>query len=236
MAINFPNTPTTGDTFTENSVLYTWDGEKWTANKGSADLYVEKTGDTMTGDLTAPVVKAVDHMEGVYSTVGFTITGLTTFDIFDVPVPAWCNKIEIDFQDWYSKATGSGYIQLLNNDAAFTTNPVGSRNHLTWGDAFIGTQTNYRDSQDQAVIYGIDADVGQGGSFVINMADEYEPGGKWRCNYTGSGVYQTPTALTGWAHYGQWLATGTDRPNRLVIASNNQFAFAACVGRVRLYN
>jgi hypothetical protein len=58
--LNFPDTtgqPIDGSfTFEENGVLYSWDGYKWTANTegGDANKYVEKAGDTMTGDLTVP--------------------------------------------------------------------------------------------------------------------------------------------------------------------------------------
>jgi hypothetical protein len=47
MTIQFPDTPSQGDTFeASNGVLYTYDG-----GGGLNDLYVEVAGDTMTGDL-----------------------------------------------------------------------------------------------------------------------------------------------------------------------------------------
>jgi hypothetical protein len=58
--LNFPPTngqPTDGSyTYTANGVVYAWDGEKWTANsdQGLDGNYVNKDGDTMTGDLTVP--------------------------------------------------------------------------------------------------------------------------------------------------------------------------------------
>jgi hypothetical protein len=58
--LNFPNTlgqPTDGSfTYTENNVIYSWNGTYWSANN-TADLdsrYVNVNGDTMTGDLTVP--------------------------------------------------------------------------------------------------------------------------------------------------------------------------------------
>ncbi len=54
MPINFPSSPTNGQTYTYNNVLYTYDlaATKWTANN-TASL-VQKTGDTMTGALNVP--------------------------------------------------------------------------------------------------------------------------------------------------------------------------------------
>jgi hypothetical protein len=135
MAINFPNSPTTGETFTENGVLYTWDGAKWTANKGSADLYVEKTGDTMTGDLTAPVVKATDHMEGVGKQ---TIISFNNTEE-EVAIPTWANRIELacsqvtsnsspgfPFEIRVKVGTGANYGTVSNNNAMTTWINAGS--------------------------------------------------------------------------------------------------------------
>lgn len=44
MSINFPDSPSTNDTFTANSVLYTFDGVKWVATPDAQ--YVRKTGST----------------------------------------------------------------------------------------------------------------------------------------------------------------------------------------------
>ena len=58
--LNFPDTtgqPTDGSfTYTENDVIYVWDGAKWTAGVANnlTDTFVNRAGDTMTGDLTVP--------------------------------------------------------------------------------------------------------------------------------------------------------------------------------------
>jgi hypothetical protein len=54
--LNFPTSPNVDDTYEENGVLYTWDGEKWTANNenGLTEVFVNVDGDTMTGNLTVP--------------------------------------------------------------------------------------------------------------------------------------------------------------------------------------
>jgi hypothetical protein len=49
--IDFPNSPTTGQTFTAAGVTWTWDGVKWTAN-GLNVAYLPLQGGTMLGPLT----------------------------------------------------------------------------------------------------------------------------------------------------------------------------------------
>ena len=55
MAIDFPSSPNVNDTHTEAGLTWIWTGEKWTTNgnyPAFEDVYVNKTGDNMTGDLT----------------------------------------------------------------------------------------------------------------------------------------------------------------------------------------
>ena len=41
MAINFPNSPATGDTHTSGAKSWTWDGEKWLLNPEDKAFVVE---------------------------------------------------------------------------------------------------------------------------------------------------------------------------------------------------
>lgn len=74
--LNFPASPTVGDNYTENNVIYTWDGTKWTANNAvNLDTrYVFKAGDVVTGSLTTPertiTAGAFDLATGPYWTCG----------------------------------------------------------------------------------------------------------------------------------------------------------------------
>jgi hypothetical protein len=54
--LNFPASPTVNDTYTENNVTYTWNGSYWDANNTGSldDIYVEVSGDVMTGNLLLP--------------------------------------------------------------------------------------------------------------------------------------------------------------------------------------
>ena len=49
--LNIPGSPNPGDTYEENGVIYTWNGEYWTANNAQSfdDRYVNADGDQMTG-------------------------------------------------------------------------------------------------------------------------------------------------------------------------------------------
>lgn len=52
MAIDFPSSPSVNDTFSTGGVTYTWDGTVW-ASSGPVG-FVQKAGDTMTGNLAVP--------------------------------------------------------------------------------------------------------------------------------------------------------------------------------------
>jgi hypothetical protein len=55
MALDFPDTPTVGATYTAGGIVWTWDGTKWAATGTSqAGVYLPLTGGTLTGPLTAP--------------------------------------------------------------------------------------------------------------------------------------------------------------------------------------
>jgi hypothetical protein len=50
MALNFPNTPNPGDTYTSGSAIWQWDGTKW--NAGSSTIaYLPLSGGTLSGPL-----------------------------------------------------------------------------------------------------------------------------------------------------------------------------------------
>ena len=58
MAIDFPASPTLNDTFSSGGVTYTWDGTVWVASGSAA--FVQKSGDTVTGNLTLNADLTVD--------------------------------------------------------------------------------------------------------------------------------------------------------------------------------
>ena len=87
MTLNFPTDPgaqSPVNTYgpdstplsTDNGVLYTWDGDKWVANKQISydGRYVNVTGDTMTGDLTVPNLVSQGDVDGVNGDFSGNIT------------------------------------------------------------------------------------------------------------------------------------------------------------------
>jgi hypothetical protein len=52
VALDFPNSPTVGQAFNSGGTIWTWDGVKWNGTATSPTVWVQKAGDTMTGDLT----------------------------------------------------------------------------------------------------------------------------------------------------------------------------------------
>jgi Chaperone of endosialidase len=57
MAIDFPASPTIGQTFTSGGMVYVFNGTGWTVKGGTTLDWVLKAGDTMSGDLTISKTK-----------------------------------------------------------------------------------------------------------------------------------------------------------------------------------
>ena len=60
MALDFPNSPTNGQTFTSGGSSWTYDGTKWVPTSQST-VWVNKAGDTMTGALNVLAPTAAAH-------------------------------------------------------------------------------------------------------------------------------------------------------------------------------
>ena len=74
--LNFPATPTLDDTYTANGVTYKWNGNYWEATDefSPSNLYVNKDGDNMTGDLTLGTDKITLATDGSSSFVGDVVS------------------------------------------------------------------------------------------------------------------------------------------------------------------
>ena len=70
--LNFPATPTLDDTYTANGVTYKWNGNYWEATDefSPSNLYVNKDGDNMTGDLTLDTDKITLATNGSITAAG----------------------------------------------------------------------------------------------------------------------------------------------------------------------
>lgn len=76
MAIDFPNNPSLNDQFSANGTTYKWNGVSWVTVRITP---VNKAGDTMSGNLTAPMF--IGDLQGATATLttGVTIAGNPAF-------------------------------------------------------------------------------------------------------------------------------------------------------------
>jgi len=80
MAINFPNSPSSGDTHTVSGKIWQWDGEKWKAYGASISpgvLKIDAANNRVGINQTTPTV-ALDVTGGLRVTGDLTIEGTTT--------------------------------------------------------------------------------------------------------------------------------------------------------------
>ena len=94
MSINFPNSPSNGDTYTFNNTQYTWDGEKWDSSL-SAIISNTFPGITVTGVSTLATVNAtsfVGPLTGSSTLVGgVSSTSLLNYNNFTNNKKTLCN-------------------------------------------------------------------------------------------------------------------------------------------------
>ena len=75
--IDFPASPTVGQTFTSGGVVWLWDGVKWTSTGAATGLYLPITGGTLTGDLILNRDPAVALGAATKQYIDNKITGVT---------------------------------------------------------------------------------------------------------------------------------------------------------------
>lgn len=69
MPLDFPNSPTTGQTYTgPNNVVWQWDSQKWVAGYGAATAYAPIASPVFTGDPQAPTQPASDADASIATT------------------------------------------------------------------------------------------------------------------------------------------------------------------------
>jgi hypothetical protein len=78
--LDFPNSPSVGQTFTSGGATWTWDGTKWVAagTTGASSIYLPLTGGTLTGPLTvsAPTSHIDNAIIGATTPAAASITSL----------------------------------------------------------------------------------------------------------------------------------------------------------------
>jgi hypothetical protein len=212
-------------------------------NVPDLSAYVLKTGDTMTGDLTAPVIKATDHMEGVYSSQVFTVAGVVGAQSVFFDIPTWCSKIEINHLDWRSTGSSLGvdvaYWQFLNSDnTQYLLNYAGSRYENQWGQGFIGNIVYANNTSAEVYFIGDAAPVAHGGTLTLHVEDTLQTNEvRFRCNFTATGNYQTAAgSSSSYMQQGIMVsASPNDRPAKLRLGSNQVITDNAFVGKIKFY-
>lgn len=145
MAINFPDSPTVGDAYTDptSGITYVWDGTRWAGSAGApptSPTYVLTAGDTMTGGLTVPTLTATstivsgDHMEGVNQSVNISIP--LTGGSQTVNIPGWVNRISWHLHTISSGGATNGVdvagYEFKDSFGSNAANLVGTRFRTDW--------------------------------------------------------------------------------------------------------
>ena len=196
--LNFPATPALNDTYTENGVTYTWNGNYWQANSGSAldDFYVKIAGDSMTGNLLLPGgggnTAALQKQE---------IDALITAgDHWDRSAGALKPKVSTDNVD-----IGGGKITLNATDgtAAFQNtitidNPYGeSRGILLYTDGADRASINIYDNSTSSKSSFAILNVGNKNFEITNKGTVVGPSGIYRINPDGSAIFKGTVQTAG---------------------------------------
>ena len=184
MAIEFPANKFVNDTFDYGGMTYVWDGEKWTASGAAAfeDAYVNKDGDTMTGDLTVPSLN------------GGPLAGLRN------------QLINGDFCIWQRSAdvtiNGAGETGVVAADRWYmsTDGRYHRRSEAPDGFRYSLQVTN---TNPLVTVYGLRQGVEMFDSDGNTNATQFKNGSQWTCSFWTTGnpeanggvfrLYATPT-------------------------------------------
>lgn len=155
MTLQFPNNPSNGQQFTaSNGLIYRWDGEKWItlgSAQSTGDIYVQKIGDTMTGQLVLPgggtgsQAATVDQVDAVgtasVAKAGDTMTGdLTVPSLNGGPLAGFRNALINGSMEVFQRETGSPVVvsatstQYVVDRWAIRSNVIGADTTITVQD------------------------------------------------------------------------------------------------------
>jgi hypothetical protein len=203
---------------------------------------VQKTGDTMTGDLTVPnlvatndvtatgdvsgtIVKATDHMEGVYSSTPYTIFNeLNTAITYEVDIPAWASEIKLIYHNVVGRDPAHSFLFQLGTDTTWYTWGVNASGDCSNKASYTAPSTNVFaggsvTSVAPTVINGLHSSSGEQTFYI-----EGTLGVPGVCSSVGNGSYQVTTSTINGGSKGTWTqATGflqpPNRPNRIRVVS-----------------
>ncbi|HEX6825737.1 MAG TPA: tail fiber domain-containing protein [Nitrospiraceae bacterium] len=124
MAFDFPSSPTNGQEYTSGSITFVWNGYGWTV-KGSAapaDIYVLKTGDTMSGalEINSPSGLRVNSIDNAIVMANKTGSGYNSmFTGASAGKTRWVAALG-DYGGESSGNVGSNFALFAYNDAGDT--------------------------------------------------------------------------------------------------------------------
>ena len=132
-ALDFPNSPTTGQIFTAPSgAQWQWDGAKWAPYGTVSSAYVLKAGDTMTGNLTlAPASGAADLIitasSGQHALIQLmkAAAGANTYLVsYTAGQPRWTIIMGDNVAESGGNAGSNFEIQRYSDAGALIDNPI----------------------------------------------------------------------------------------------------------------
>ena len=122
MPIDFPDNPTTGDTFTSNGRTWEWDGSRWNAVVSpliTEDSILTKTVRTVSADTSLVA-------DDVHQVIRFTGTELQTLTVDNVLSPGQSVQVIQDNTGQIEFSSGTG-VTLLSDSGEFGSNGQNKR-------------------------------------------------------------------------------------------------------------
>jgi len=149
--IDFPASPTTGQTFTAAGVTWTWDGAKWTAN-GLNVPYLPLSGGTLSGPLTLvgdpaaalqPATKQYVDAGNVYPRDNRIINGDMRIDQRNNGASGTATgTYTVDRWFFTASQTGKGTWQRITSGAAGLTNGLAYNLQFVSSSAYASVATD----------------------------------------------------------------------------------------------
>jgi hypothetical protein len=114
MALDFPNSPGVGATFTSGGLVWTWDGTKWAATGTSqTGVYLPLSGGTLTGPLnttTSGTPNAIDN-----TVIGATTPAAATLTSLNGGSLSGYRNMVVNGQQWINQRYATGGSSLTGD-------------------------------------------------------------------------------------------------------------------------
>ena len=125
MAVNFPASPTTGQTYTYSNVVYTWDGKRWVryssatvpALSGNTGKYLTTDG-TVVSWGTVNALPAQTSNSGKYLTTDGTSASWATLNAANITVADTAPGTPLNGNLWFNSANLNTYVYYNDGDSS----------------------------------------------------------------------------------------------------------------------